>query len=30
MNLDAAYEMMKAFKIDEETVSFEDHIKTFE
>jgi hypothetical protein len=30
MNLDAAYEMMKAFKIDEETESFEDHIKNFE
>lgn len=30
MNLDAAYEMMNAFKIDEETESFEEHIKSFE
>ena len=30
MNLDAAYEMMKAFKIEEETESFDEHIKTFE
>jgi hypothetical protein len=30
MNLDAAYEMMKAFKIEEEVESFEEHIKAFE
>ncbi len=30
MNLDAAYEMMKTFKIDEEVESFDEHIKVFE
>ena len=30
MNVDAAYEMFGAFKIEESTESFEDHIKTFE
>jgi len=30
MNVDAAYEMFGAFKIEESTESFEDQIKTFE